>query len=47
MINVAGCDLAEAVTGPAQVPSTVEEFDVPGNLIEELALKVLFMAGQS
>jgi predicted ATPase with chaperone activity len=37
---------AEARTGPLRVPATVEEFDIPRNLLEELALKILFMAGQ-
>ena len=37
---------AEARTGPARVPGTLDDFDVPRNLLEELALKILFMAGQ-
>lgn len=36
----------EVSTDPVRVPNTVEEFDIPTNLLEELALKVLFMAGQ-
>ena len=45
-MNAAACDLTEGTTGPAHVPGKLEEFDVPGNLLEELALKILFLAGQ-
>lgn len=45
-MNVAASDVAEVSTGPAQAPGTTDQFDIPGNLLEELALKVLFMAGQ-
>lgn len=45
-MNVAASDVAEVSTGPAQAPETTDQFDIPGNLLEELALKLLFMAGQ-
>ena len=45
-MNVAASDVAEVSTGPAQAPGTTDQFDIPGNLLEELALKLLFMAGQ-
>ena len=45
-MDVAACDPAEVSTGPVQAPATLEEFDIPVNLLEELALKILFMAGQ-
>jgi predicted ATPase with chaperone activity len=37
---------AETSTGPVHVPGTLEEFDIPRNLLEELSLKILFMTGQ-
>ena len=37
---------AEPSTGPVHVPGTLEEFDIPRNLLEELSLKILFMTGQ-
>ena len=45
-MDVAACDPAEVSAGPAQAPATLDEFDIPVNLLEELALKILFMAGQ-
>jgi len=45
-MDVAACNPAEVSTGPVQAPATLEEFDIPVNLLEELALKILFMAGQ-
>ena len=45
-MDVAACHSAEASTGPLHAPATLEEFDIPRNLLEELALKILFMAGQ-
>jgi predicted ATPase with chaperone activity len=45
-MDVAACQTAEASIGPVHAPATLEEFDVPRNLLEELALKILFMAGQ-
>ena len=45
-MEAAACNPAEVSTGPVQAPATLEEFDIPVNLLEELALKILFMAGQ-
>ena len=45
-MDVAACDPAEVSAGPVQAPATLDEFDIPVNLLEELALKILFMAGQ-
>jgi predicted ATPase with chaperone activity len=40
------CDAVEMSIGPMHAPETLDGFDVPGNLLEELALKILFLAGQ-
>src|SRR5579864_8379888 len=45
-MTAAACDTLEVTAGRARVPSTLDEFDIPGNLLEELALKILFLAGQ-
>ncbi len=45
-MTAAACDSLEVTAGPVHVPSTLDEFDIPGNLLEELALKILFLAGQ-
>ena len=45
-MTAAACDTLEVTAGRAHVPSTLDEFDIPGNLLEELALKILFLAGQ-
>jgi hypothetical protein len=42
----AACDAVEVTAGRVHVPSTLDEFDIPGNLLEELALKILFLTGQ-
>jgi len=45
-MTAAACDTLEVTAGRVHVPSTLDEFDIPGNLLEELALKILFLAGQ-
>jgi len=45
-MTAAACNTLEVTAGRVHVPSTLDEFDIPGNLLEELALKILFLAGQ-
>jgi len=45
-MTAAACDSLEVMAGRVHVPSTLDEFDIPGNLLEELALKILFLTGQ-
>jgi predicted ATPase with chaperone activity len=45
-MDIAMSDAAEVATGPVCAPGAVEQFDIPGNLLEELALKILFTTGQ-
>lgn len=45
-MDLAVHDATAIAAGPVQAPGTVEEFDIPENLLDELALKILFMAGQ-
>ncbi len=45
-MDVAVAAAPEVNAGPVHTPNTLTEFDIPTNLLEELGLKILFMAGQ-